>query len=147
MALAAVPDIPGLHTAAALSERAGQRFLPLASGLVPLMPAGGLRRGTVVNIAIGAPGSTSLLLALLAEASRAGSWCAVVGKPDLGLVAAAEYGIALDRLALVPRPGPQWQEVCAALIDGFDILVIQSPERIPPVVVQQFAARSRQRGT
>jgi hypothetical protein len=34
--------------------------------------------------------------------------------------------------------------VCAALIDGFDILIIQSLERVPPVVVQQFAARAQQ---
>ena len=42
-------------------------------------------------------GATSILLALLAGASAAGSWCAVVGMPSLGLVAAAELGIALDR--------------------------------------------------
>ena len=46
---AAIPDIAGLHTASTLAERSGHRFLPLASSLLPLMPAGGLRRGTVVN--------------------------------------------------------------------------------------------------
>ncbi|GAB3331132.1 hypothetical protein GCM10027452_04390 [Micromonospora halotolerans] len=39
-----------------------------------------------------------MIVALLAEASRAGSWCAVVGVPTFGAGAAAEAGIALDRL-------------------------------------------------
>src|SRR5439155_174136 len=63
-------------------------------------------------------GATSLLLALIAAASRAGSWCAVVGVPALGVAAADGLGVALDRLALVPYPGPDWATVVAALLDG-----------------------------
>ena len=54
--------------------------------LTGLLPNRGLRRGSTVAVATGQPrrsGGTSLMLALLAEASRAGSWCAVVGVPDL----------------------------------------------------------------
>ena len=50
-------------------------------------------------------GSTSLALQLVAAASAAGSWVAAVGVPALGAVAAAEAGVVLERLALVPRPG------------------------------------------
>ncbi|MDQ1393973.1 MAG: hypothetical protein QOF30_2950, partial [Acidimicrobiaceae bacterium] len=37
----------------------------------------------------GGTGATSLALALGAAASQAGSWCAAVGLPALGIVAAA----------------------------------------------------------
>jgi hypothetical protein len=94
-----------------------------------------------------------LLLALLAEASRSGSWCAVVGLPTLGVAAAAEVGIALDRFALVPTPGPDWPTVVAALLDGFDIVVVQGPRTraseasaISSAIASRLAARARQRG-
>lgn len=91
-------------------------------------------------------GACSLLLALLAEASRTGSWCAVVGVPTLGAVAAAESGIALDRLALIPNPGPEWATVVAALIDGLDVVAVAVPNTIAPAVIARLAARARQRG-
>lgn len=101
-----------------------ERGLPLAPALRPLFPGGALRRGSTVALAPSNAGQTSLLFALLAAASAAGSWCAAVGLPDLGLVAAAEAGVVVDRLALVPRPGPEWPGVVAALLDGVDIVVL-----------------------
>jgi hypothetical protein len=91
-------------------------------------------------------GSTSLLLALLAAASSAGSWCAVVGVPTLGALAAAESGIALDRLALVPDPGPEWPTVVAALIDGVDVVVVAVPGQVSASITSRLVARARQRG-
>jgi hypothetical protein len=91
-------------------------------------------------------GSTSLLLALLAAASSAGSWCAVVGVPTLGALAAAESGIALDRLALVPNPGPEWPTVVAALIDGVDVVVVAVPGQVAASITSRLVARARQRG-
>ncbi|GGK26148.1 hypothetical protein GCM10010124_18480 [Pilimelia terevasa] len=118
------------------------RALPVAPALSPLLPGGGLRRGSTVAVASG----TALLMALLAETSRRGSWCAVVGVPAFGAVAAAELGIALDRLALVPRPGPDWPEVVAALIDGVDVVAVAVPDAAPPALARRLAARARQRG-
>jgi len=83
---------------------------------------------------------------LLAEASAAGTWCAAVGLPRLGLVAAAEAGVAVDRLALVPYPGPDWASVVAALLDGVDIVVAATPGGVPGGMAQRLAARARQRG-
>jgi hypothetical protein len=93
-----------------------------------------------------ATGATSLLYALLAEASTAGSWCAVVGLPRLGLVAAAEAGVAVDRLALVPNPGPEWAPVVGALLDGVDIVVTATPGQVSAAMTGRLAARARQRG-
>jgi hypothetical protein len=92
------------------------------------------------------PAATSLLLSVLAEASKAGSWCAVVGVPTLGAGAAAELGVALERLAFVPNPGPDWPTVVAALLDGFDIVVASAPGTIAPAIAGRLAARARQRG-
>jgi hypothetical protein len=136
------------------------QVLPVAAALRPLFPGGGLRRGGTVTLTTSrasdasptlsasdalATGTTSLLFALLAEASAAGSWCAVVGLPRLGLVAAAEAGVALERLALVPNPGPEWGPVVAALLDGFDIVVASAPGAVSAAVTGRLAARARQR--
>ncbi|HEV8174207.1 MAG TPA: hypothetical protein VGP91_11235, partial [Actinoplanes sp.] len=133
-------DEPGVH-----------RVLPVLPELSSLLPSRGLRRGSTVAVATGrsAPGSggTSLLLALLSAASRSGSWCAVVGVPALGALAAAESGIALDRLALVPNPGPDWPTVVAALIDGVDVVVVAVPGPVSASIAGRLVARTRQRGS
>jgi hypothetical protein len=126
------------------------RLLPVDERLRPLFPGHGLRRGSVVGVTGTVPGTTSLLLTLLASASAAGSWCAVVGVPGLGFVAAAEIGVVLERLALVPNPGPDWPNVIAALIDGFDVVVIGAHRiggQIAASVCAQMAARARRRGS
>jgi hypothetical protein len=139
----------------AFGELGSQRLLPVLAELRALLPGGGLRRGSTIGVGVGVgagagagvgAGATSLLLALLAEASRAGSWCAVVGLPTLGIAAAAELGVVLDRLALVPHPGPDWPTVVAALLDGFDIVVTTAPGTVSPGVASRLAARARQRG-
>jgi hypothetical protein len=131
-------------------DAVGERVLPVLPELRRLLPAGGLRRGSTVAVATGGPvtfGATSVLLALLAAASAAGSWCAVVGMPGLGLVAADEIGIALDRLALVPNPGTEWAAVVAALLDGVDVVVAAPPGPISASISSRLAARARQRGS
>jgi hypothetical protein len=87
------------------------------------------------------------MLALLAAASRDGAWCAVVGMPALGALAAAESGIVLERLVLVPEPGPDWPTVVAALIDGVDIVVTAVPGPVSSSIISRLAARARQRGS
>jgi hypothetical protein len=121
---------------------ASTRVLPVLAGLRDLLPGGGLRRGATVAVH-----TSSVLLALLAAASKAGSWCAVVGLPALSPIAAAEMGIVLERLALVPHPGTEWTTIVAALLDGFDIVVAAPPGPIAPVVAGRLAARARQRGS
>jgi hypothetical protein len=121
--------------------------IPVAAPLSGLLPAGGLRRGSTVAVAA-APGATSLLLALLAAASAGGAWAGVVGRPDLGLVAAAEAGVRLDRLAMVPHPGADLLAVASALLDGLDLVVLAGATRagIRAADRQRLAARARQRG-
>ena len=127
---------------------ARERQLPVAEALQPLLPMGGLRRGSTVSVtAAGVGGATSLALALVAEASRSGSWLAAVGLPSLGLVAAAEAGVVVARLALVASPGADWAAVVAALLDALDVVVVRVPERGPrPADARRLVARARERG-
>jgi hypothetical protein len=137
----------GLSTTLRSSGRsavlADERLLPVVPALRPLLPNQGLRRGATV--AVGR--SAALALALVAGASAAGSWVAAVGLPDLGILAAAETGIALERLALVPAPGPRaWPTVVAALLDAIDVVLVRSPPGLPPAQARRLAARARERG-
>lgn len=128
---------------------AGDQLLPLVAAVTPLFPGGGLRRGTVVGISGRADGlgATSLALAVLAGPSAAGSWTAVVGLPALGGLAAAERGVELSRLALVPEPGKAWPTVVAALLDAIDVVVVACPGRLRPADARRLSARARERGS
>ena len=138
----------------ALAERiqgvaARDRALSLHSDLhATLGPS--LQRG--ITVAVGGPGTqttgataTALSLALAAGPSAGGSWVAAVGMPDLGLVAAAEAGIALERFALIPHPGKQWPDVVASLIDGFDVVLARPPVHLKAGVARRLVARARER--
>jgi hypothetical protein len=127
--------------AAAEHAQATGGVLPVLPELAGLFPATGLRRGSTVAVL----GSTSLLLALLAGATAGGSWAAVVGVPMLGLVAAAELGVEVSRLALVPRPGADFAAVTAALLDGIDVVAVGAGQ-VNPQVARRLSARARHRG-
>jgi len=122
---------------------AGERLLPVLAPLAPLLPDAALRRGSVVSIT----GSTSLALALLAGASAAGSWCAAVGLPSLGVVAAAEVGIALDRFPLVAAPAnaDEWAWVVAAVVDAVDVVLARPPGPVREALGRRLASKVRER--
>ena len=147
--LAQLSALPGVGTASGVAEAAEDAriaggALPVVSELASVLPWGGLRSGSTLAV----HGSTSLLLALLAEATSAGSWAAVVGMPNLGVVAASELGVRVDRLALVPRPGARFADVVAALLDGMDLVAVTSPgERTASGLQHRLSARARHRRT
>ncbi|NIJ14120.1 hypothetical protein FHU38_004464 [Saccharomonospora amisosensis] len=68
----------------------------------------------------------------------------MVGIPRLGLAAASELGVEVNRLALVPRPGADFAPVTAALLDGLDLVATASPERTQEA--RRLSARARHRG-
>ena len=87
-------------------------------------------------------------MALLAEATQQGSWAAVAGMPELGVTAAAEIGVDLDRSVLVPNPRPEVVAVVSALIDGFDLVVLgpDAVRGVQPQLARRLAGRVRNRG-
>jgi hypothetical protein len=130
------------------------RVLPVAPPLDGLFPDGNMRRGTTIVVSgpgrgtdadRAADGSVSVALALLAAASGAGSWCALVGLDGLGAVAAHEVGIDLARLAVIPRPDAAWAEVTAAVIDGMDLVVLCPPFPPRQAMARRLVARARER--
>lgn len=124
---------------------ADRQVLPVHQHLQPLLPWEGVRRST--TIATAGDAQVSLALALVAEATATGSWAVAVGLPQLGLVAAGEMGVALDRIALVPHVDRQaWPTVVAALVDAVDVVLL-GPVRARPTDVRRVLARARERGT
>lgn len=137
-----------------------QRVAVLPS-LEPLLPEG-LPRGAFVAVAAapGVAGATSLALTLVAGPSQAGAWVAAVGGfgrrgsasvRSLGLVAAAELGVVPERLVVVDAgevPGSRLASVVAALVDGFDVVLMGSEARgrLRNGDTRRLAARIRERG-
>lgn len=125
---------------------AAEQVLEVDPALARVLPGQGLRCGTTVVVGgCGGLGATSLVLALLALPSAQGRWCAVVGLPALGPVAAEELDVDLTHLALVPAPGRQWATVTAALLDGLDVVVVQPPQPVRPSDARRLMARARHR--
>ena len=139
----------------ALAERvapttlARDRVLPVLPALTGLVGPG-LRRGSTATVT-GGPGlgATSLAFALLAAATTAGSWAAVVGAPAAHAPAAAHLGVALERLALVPDATTlgHWPTVVAALLDGVDLVVAAVPPGLRAPDARRLVARARERGS
>ena len=142
---------PGLTEVAARVRPvvlAGERRLAVPGPLGEILPGGGLQRGSVVRVQ-GAPGSgaTSLLLSLLAAGTAAGEWAAVVdGEGVLGGLAAAEAGVALDRLAVVRAvPLALYGRVVATLLDGVTVVGAMVPRGFRLADARRLEARARER--
>src|SRR5215217_8513357 len=87
--------------------------------------------------------SPSLATALVAGPSQAGEWIAFVGVPDLGLEAAAQFGIDLDRTVVVPRPGELWLSVTAGLLDVASMVIVKPPVPASAQQAERLKARLR----
>ncbi|WOP17560.1 hypothetical protein [Raineyella sp. LH-20] len=118
-------------------DRAPQRVFAVPSGLSGLLPDAGLRSGSAYTLDT----AGALLFALLAEPSRAGAWCGLVGLPEVGAEAAAQAGVVLDRLALVPRPGDRWLAVVAALAEVMGVIAVRPGGAVRPADAARLAAR------
>ena len=128
---------------------AREQRLPVLPALTSLVPGAGLRRGSTLSV--DGPAATSLALAAAAGPSQDGAWVAVVGFSSLGLLAAAELGIALDRLVLVADPSGDddhdaWPSVVAALVDAFEVVLVHASHRVRAADGRRLVARTRERG-
>lgn len=87
--------------------------------------------------------SPSLAMALAAGPSQAGEWIGIVGAPDLGLEAAAGFGIDLERTVVVPRPGELWLSVTAGLLDVASMVIVKPPVPASAQQAERLKARLR----
>ncbi|WP_156690502.1 hypothetical protein [Mycobacterium sp. Marseille-P9652] len=123
-----------------LPESESQLALPrwLAEALPVPLP-----QGTVAVLT----GARSLLLSVVAAVTAAGGNAAIVGQPDIGLLAAAELGADLSRVAVIPDPGTDPVEVAAVLVDGMDLVVLGlGGRKVPQTRARAVVARARAKG-
>jgi hypothetical protein len=119
-----------------------ETLLPVPDSLAAQLPSG-LPRGTVAVLS----GARSLPVGMAAAVTAAGGHVAVVGLPEFGLLAAAEMGADLSRMAMIPHPGTDPLEVAAVLMDGMDMVVLGLAGRSVPITrARAVVARARQRG-
>lgn len=142
-----IAAVPGRGEAVArrlpLADADEREVLAVPTGVARLLPRGGLARGTVASYS----GPNSLLAGLLAAATRAGAHAVLIGLPRFGLLAAVEMGARLDRIAMVPDPGPDPVEVAAVLLDGMDLVVLGlGGVSVAPSRSRALVARARSRG-
>ncbi|MDR6867778.1 hypothetical protein J2Y69_002386 [Microbacterium resistens] len=123
-------------------RRSDLPLIPLHPALAPLLPEGGLQVGAVYGLSA----SPGLVAALLASASRRGSWCAAVGMPTLGVEALAGHGVDLSRLILVPEPGSRWLAATSALSEVVPLIAVRPSSRVRDAEVSRLTARLRDRG-
>jgi hypothetical protein len=116
--------------------------LAIPQWLAEALPTG-LPRGAVAVLS----GARSLLLSMVAAVTAAGGNAAIVGQPDIGLLAAVEMGADLSRLAVIPDPGTDPVEVAAVLIDGMDLVVLGLGGRsVSQTRARAVVARARLKG-
>ncbi|MFN8032296.1 MAG: hypothetical protein U0Q47_03240 [Mycobacterium sp.] len=121
---------------------ASESLLPVPETLAGLLPSG-LPRGVVAV----ASGALSLPVGMAAAVTAGGGHVAVVGLPDFGVLAAAEMGADLSRLAVIPDPGTDPVEVAAVLMDGMDLVVLGLAGRaVTATRSRAVVARARQKG-
>ncbi len=121
---------------------ASETTLPIPQLLAEVLPDA-LPRGTVAVLS----GARSLPLSMVAAVTAAGGNAAIVGQPDIGLLAAVEMGADLSRLAVIPDPGTDPVEVAAVLMDGMDLVVLALGGRsVPMTRARAVVARAHQKG-
>jgi hypothetical protein len=151
-----------LTALAALAEKgivsgavARERTLAVLPELAALLPMGALQRGSIV--ACNGAAGVSLAMAVAAGPSAEGAWVGVAGLPGLGVAAAVELGVVPERLVLVNEPGrapgvrfgdATCAEVLAAMIDGFDVVVLgpAAAGGVRPASARRLIARLQARG-
>lgn len=125
-------------TRASLDDRLGA-----PSGLAGLLPEGGFRRGSCVEI----EGSVSLALAIAAMVSKDGGWCAAISPPTLGFLAVAELGVDLNRFVVADARTPaDWVRATNALLEGCDLVLAWPLASLQRKPAERLIAIARERG-
>ncbi|RLE22108.1 MAG: hypothetical protein DRJ50_08170 [Actinobacteria bacterium] len=166
----AIPELIALGDRVAPVMLAHERTLPVAEEFTDLFVEGGLVRGRILTCT--GLAATSLALALVAPVVAAGSWLGIVDLPTIGLDAASEFGLPLERVVAInsdrgdsrgagnssgsgdsgfgsepdDRWAQRWPEVMAAAIDGFDVLLARVPTGVNQSAMRKVATRVQRRG-
>lgn len=125
---------------------AAEQLLAVPEAFQLLFAGGGLPRGSSVGFA--GAGSWSVAMALAASALGVGGWLAVLGVEELGLVAAAELGVRLDRVLVVSSvASAQLGLVAATLMEAVEVIALHPRSMVSTRDARRLTARARERGT
>lgn len=127
---------------------AAEQRLPVPGIFHTILPTGGLQRGWTTRVD-GGPSARALAWALLSDITTAGGWIAAVDVPGIGLSAAREVGVAIERVLVVTNTDPDsWSATIGALIGSVDVIVFGAPQhRVQPSQYRRMSSRCRERGT
>jgi len=127
---------------------AAEQVLPVPEPFGDLLPGSGLQRGWITRVE-GGPSARALAWALLAGVTTSGGWIAAVDVPGIGLAAARDVGVAIERVVVVTSPDAgAWSTAVAALIGAVDVVVFDAPRhRVTPSEHRRLASRARERGS
>ena len=130
------------------SVLASQRAREVRGPFAALFPQG-LRPGTSVAVRAARPSlepaAMRNAITLAAGVVPNDGWVAAVGVPSLGVLAAAEAGLALERLVFFAAPTTVWGTVAIAAVDAFDVVVLSVPARPRAAEVRRLITRTRER--
>lgn len=126
--------------AEAPSRDRARRLWPVLEPIAELLPDPGLKAGAAYRL----DGSGSLLAALLVGASQDGQWCGLVGIDDFGVESAQALGVRLERLVLIPDPGPDWLKVAAALVEAVPVVAVRPLDVVRAGDATRLASRMRE---
>lgn len=142
----------------AARQTSGSRRYATGLADIDALIGGGFPAGRLCEIAGPlSSGRTSIALALLAQATRAGEWTALVDAADAFDPASAQAaGIALARVLWVrPRDAREAARACARLLElrGFALVALdlahasRAPESLPTAAWQRLARAAAASGT
>jgi hypothetical protein len=136
---------------------AAERVVPVHEALATVLPQG-LMQGSTVGCT--GEAATSAALLVVAEATQRGAWVGVAGLSALGVQAAGEAGVDVERLVAVRRHPDQsqgrskerllddgtWGQILAAMVDGFDLVLLGPEVQVRPGTARRVQARAQPRG-
>ena len=119
--------------------------LDVVNDLRAVLPDRGLVRGRIVSCRGDA--AVSLALRLVSRATQDGAWLAAVGADRLGLVAAREHGVALERVVMVGSGDVvgDWVSAVGIAVEGFGVLLLRAPKGLSGRDAQRITTRIHSR--
>ncbi len=127
------------------AREAAAETVPVLAQLAPLLPHGGLTKGTAVQV-----DDAGLLLQLAAGPATATShtWTAVIALPDLGLNAARTAGLPWERMLLADDvTDDHYPEIVATLAGACPLILTRPPATMTERTATRLTAHLRRHAT
>lgn len=128
-----------------------QRPFVVSPIFASVLPRQGLQRGTTIMLGSSKAqinsGALSLALALVAEAVRSGALLAVVADETFNLSACYDHGIPISKVVCfsLDSDAQSWAQSLAAIIDGFDLVLLVKEPNLRTVLVRRIMRRVQER--